>query len=70
MHAQSQQTDPLLDDRQAAQYLGVKPTTLQVWRSTGRYPIEHLKIGRLVRYRRSALDAWLAARTVKPAGAA
>ena len=56
--------DPLRSEREAAEYLGVKPTTLQVWRSTKRYPLEYVKVGRLVRYRQSALDAFAQARTV------
>ena len=52
----------LLDDKAAAAVLDVAPGTLSVWRSTGRYALPFLKIGRKVRYRRSDLDAWLAAR--------
>jgi hypothetical protein len=43
--------------------LYVKPSTLEVWRSTGRYDLPFEKIGRKVRYRKSALDAWRAKRT-------
>lgn len=53
----------LVDEKQAAGILGVTPGTLQVWRSTGRYAIPFLKVGRLVKYRRSALEAWLESRT-------
>ena len=53
----------LLDENHAAAYLDVKPETLSVWRSTGRYELPFVKIGRNVRYRRSELDAWLASRT-------
>lgn len=49
----------LLDDRAAAAYLNLSPGTLSVWRSTGRYSLPFLKIGRKVRYRRADLDAWL-----------
>ena len=52
----------LLDDKAAAAHLQVSPGTLSVWRSTGRYNLPFLKIGRKVRYRRADLDAWLAAR--------
>ncbi len=58
------QRDPLLTPTQAAEQLGVKPETLEVWRSTRRYPLEYVKVGRLVRYRQSALDAFALARTV------
>ena len=56
-------TDPnLLDTAEAAKYLGVRPGTLEVWRSTGRYNLTFVKIGRTVRYRRAQLDEWLVAR--------
>ena len=58
----------LLDDKSAAAILDVSPGTLSVWRSTGRYGIPFLKIGRLVRYRRSDLEAWLESR-VRQSGA-
>lgn len=57
------QTDPLRDTAFAAQYLGVKPPTLDIWRCTKRYPLPFIKVGRLVRYRQSALDAFLLSRT-------
>lgn len=53
----------LLDENQAADYLTLAPGTLSVWRSTGRYKIPFLKVGRRVRYRRADLDAWLESRT-------
>jgi excisionase family DNA binding protein len=52
----------LLDEKQAASHLTLSPGTLAVWRSTGRYALPFLKVGRMVRYRRSDLDAWLEAR--------
>lgn len=54
--------DALLDDTQAAAALSVKPGTLAVWRTTGRYNLPYLKIGRLVRYKASDLADWLAGR--------
>lgn len=56
-------TDPLLNEVEAAQILGVKPTTLQIWRCTKRYFLPYVKVGRLVRYRTSALDAFVTSRT-------
>lgn len=66
MHDESYR-DPLLTEAQAAELLGIKPQTLQAWRSTRRYPLAYIKAGRLVRYRRSALEAFLQARTVEVA---
>ena len=52
----------LLDERAAAAILDVSPGTLSVWRSTGRYSLPFLKIGRKVRYRRADLMQWLQSR--------
>jgi excisionase family DNA binding protein len=49
----------LLDDNAAAAVLDVSPGTLSVWRSTGRYSLPFIKVGRNVRYRRADLTAWL-----------
>ena len=59
----AQASKELLDDKAAAAVLDVTPGTLSVWRSTGRYALPFLKIGRKVRYRRSDLLAWLEKRT-------
>lgn len=59
----SQHSDPLLTPGEAAAYLDVAERTLSVWRCTGRYAIPFLKVGRKVRYRKSALDAFLDRRT-------
>ena len=66
MDAQFQPTtrDPLLNESQAANLLGVVPATLQVWRSTKRYALPYVKVGRLVRYRMSAVQAFIESRTV------
>jgi len=53
----------LLDEQAAAALLTVAPGTLGVWRSTGRYNLPFLKVGRAVRYRRADLIAWLETRT-------
>ena len=53
----------LLDERKAAEVLGLSPGTLSVWRSTGRYQVPFVKVGHLVRYRVADLDAWLESRT-------
>lgn len=54
----------LLTRREAAAYLGVTPETLAVWASTRRYPLRFIKIGRLSKYRKSDLDAFINSRTV------
>lgn len=52
-----------VDDKQAASVLGVKVNTLAVWRSTKRYDLPYIKVGRLVRYRISDLAQFLASNT-------
>ena len=54
----------LFNNDQAAAYLGVTPRTLEVWRAVKRYHIPYIKVGRLVKYRKSDLDAFLESRTV------
>lgn len=59
-----QDEDPKLDTREAAAFLGVKPATLEIWRSAKRYNLPYIKIGSRVFYRRSALVAFEQSRTV------
>ena len=58
-----QSTDPLFTPPEAAAYIGVTENTLSVWRCVGRYEIPFVKIGRLVRYKRSDIEAWIESRT-------
>lgn len=48
----------LLTPQDVADRLGVSTTTLSTWRCTKRYPLPYVKVGRLVRYRLSDLDAF------------
>ena len=54
----------LLSREQAASYLGVRPNTLAVWASTGRYDLPMVKIGRCAKYLRSDLDSFIERNTV------
>jgi len=54
----------LLNTEQAADYVGVTPHTLEVWRCVKRHAIPYIKVGRLVKYRSGDLDAWLVSRTI------
>jgi hypothetical protein len=51
-------TAPVLDPT-----LGVAEQTLAIWKTTGRYSLPVVKIGRLAKYRKSDLDAFIANRT-------
>lgn len=53
----------LLTTDEVADILGVDPHTLAVWRCTGRYDLPYVKTGRLVRYRRPDVDAFIEKRT-------
>jgi len=56
----------LLTPRQVAERLGVQLQTLADWRFRHRGPI-FLKVGRLVRYPETQLEAWLAEQLHKSA---
>jgi excisionase family DNA binding protein len=60
----------LMTREQAAVYLAVKPQTLAIWFSTGRYSLPVVRVGRAVRYRRADLDQFIADRTVTSTGQA
>ena len=57
----------LLTTAEAAEYLGTTVGTMEVWRCVKRYALPYVRVGRLVRYRRADLEAWLASRTVSGA---
>ena len=56
----------LLDERAAARALDLKTGTLATWRSSGRYQLPFVKIGKSVRYRAADLQTFLESRTVRP----
>jgi hypothetical protein len=56
--------DVLLDARAAAEFLGLQPNTMAVWRSTRRYDLPWVRVGSRVRYRLRDLEAFVQARTV------
>lgn len=56
----------LKSPEQAACVLNTSTQTLANWRATGRYVLPYVKVGRLVRYRLSDLEAFIEIRTVSP----
>jgi hypothetical protein len=50
---------------EAAAIIGVKPTTLAMWRHKGRGP-RYLKVGRSCFYLESDIESWLAAQAIVP----
>lgn len=61
--------DALLTRKQAADYLGIKESTLAVWACTKRYDLPVVRVGRLVKYRLTDLEAFVDRQTInKPHG--
>lgn len=54
----------LLTRAEAAAYLGVTPATLAVWKCTKRYPLPVVMVGRLPKYKKADLDAFIETRTI------
>lgn len=52
-----------MDTEQAAKYLRLSPLTLRAWVAQRKIP--HVRVGRLVRFRRRDLDRWLDERFVE-----
>jgi predicted DNA-binding transcriptional regulator AlpA len=55
----------LLTPKQAGEFLGVPEGTLAQWRSQRRGPVYIKLEGRLIRYRSSDLELYIASRTVE-----
>lgn len=53
----------LLTRSEAAEFLGVTEGTLAVWSSTKRYPLNYIKVGRLVKYKMSDLLKFIESRS-------
>jgi len=63
MVSSDQRHDPtgLLTPKQVAEMLHISVSTLEVWRSTNRYPLPYHKVGKAVRYRLGDVQAFLEA---------
>lgn len=53
---------------EAAAYLNLKVKTIDAWRVSGKNSIPFVKMGSAVRYRKSDLDAWIAANVKTASG--
>lgn len=56
--------DRMLTEDEAAAALGLKSQTLSAWRSLQRYDLPYVRVGRLVRYRLSDVQAFVNRNTV------
>ena len=61
--------EKLLTTPEAAEILGIKHNSLEVWRCQGRGP-KYIKIEGAIRYRLSDLEDYIASRTQQPGQAA
>ena len=52
----------LINENNAAKILGIAPATLAVWRCTKRYKLPYIKVGRLIRYKESDVEAFIQSR--------
>jgi len=50
--------------KQAGKYVGISEASLRLWRSEGRGPRYFRAGAKLIRYRKSDLDAWINSRLV------
>lgn len=65
---EKEKRSPTITPEEAATFLGISTHTLAVWRSTGRYDLPFVKVGRRVRYRLTDLEAWQTSRSFTHTG--
>lgn len=51
--------DPMMCRKEATEYLGLHPGTLEAWASRGSVNVPMIRLGRAVRYRKSDLDRFI-----------
>jgi excisionase family DNA binding protein len=56
----------LMTEAEVAAAVGCRPATLQAWRTTGRVKLPFFRVGRLVRYSKSDVYAYLESRRHDP----
>lgn len=52
-----------LSPKELSEYIGVKESSLAVWRTNKTYPLPYIKVGGLIRYNKEAVDQWLESRS-------
>lgn len=57
-HNQISQPEPYVSLNDAAEFLGLKPSTLRKWRERGEVPFPCYNIGRRIAFKLSEVDAW------------
>ena len=59
-------SNSMLTTKEAAEFLGIRPSTLNVWRSTGTVNVPYIRVGTAIRYRLSDLEEYVSKRRVMP----
>jgi len=57
------QADDMLDEREAAAYLGISASAMRKWRARQCGP-KYARLGRIIRYRQSDMDAFVESRII------
>lgn len=55
----------LLNNAEAAALLNIKPGTLNIWRSSKRYNLPYVKVGKAVRYKVEDIEAFIEKNTIE-----
>lgn len=58
----------LMSPKELSEYLGVKESSLAVWRTNKTYPLPYIKVGGRIRYMKESVDKWLESRTKNTGG--
>lgn len=61
-HQNYAEDSELMSPTRTASLLGINEQTLSIWRSTGRYGLPFIKMGRLVMYRKSDVEKFVTSR--------
>jgi len=56
----------VMTESETAEHIGISLSGLRKWRNDGSGP-PYVRLGRLIRYRRTVVEEWLERRTVSPA---
>jgi excisionase family DNA binding protein len=59
-------SNSMLTTKEAAEFLGIRPSTLNVWRSSGTVNVPYIRVGTAIRYRLSDLEEYVSKRRVMP----
>ena len=58
----------LMSPKELSEYIGVKESSLAVWRTNKTDPLPYIKVGGLIRYDKEIVDKWLESRSRNTGG--